>query len=119
MASTFAPGTVIIAYLQNPREKIWGELLELGPAGLAVRGLDLRSFDDWLRGLSDPEELGIRPSCTFFPMSRIEKILVDEPAEGAPSLDSQCAARSGSRLKEHLARLDALEARQAGMGAGR
>jgi len=115
MATTFAPGTVVIIYLQSPREKIWGELLELGPAGVAVRGLDLRAFDDWLRGVSNPEEQGIRPSCTFFPMARIEKILVDEPAEGAPSLDSQCVARSGLRLKQHLARLDALEDRQAGV----
>jgi len=107
MSHPFAPGALIIVYLQNPREKIWGVLLGLDAAGVAVRGLDLRSFDDWLRGLNDPEEQGIRPSVSFYPMSRVEKIVVDEPAEGAPSLDAQCAARSGFGLKAHLGRLDA------------
>src|SRR5262245_42434252 len=44
-----AEGSPVILYLQGPKEKVWGLLLSLGPAGIVVRGLDLAVFDDWLR----------------------------------------------------------------------
>ena len=42
-------GTPVILYLQAPKEKIWGILVSLTPAGIVLRGLDLAVFDDWMR----------------------------------------------------------------------
>ena len=72
---------------------------EITAAGVALRGIDLASFDDWLRGLGSTEESGIRPSLSFFPLSRVEKILLDEAADGAPSLEGQCLARTGRAVE--------------------
>ena len=99
-------GAVVLVYLMNPREKVWGVMIALNPAGVWVRGLDLDSFDDWLRGLSAPEDQRLRPSTGFYPLVRVEKILLDEPADGAASLEAQCRARTGRGLKEHLGAMD-------------
>lgn len=95
-----AVGSIVLVYLTGPREKVWGLLLDLGPAGAWIRGLDLNSFDDWLRGLDEPEEQRPRPSTVFYPLVRIEKILRDEPADGAGSLEAQCRARTGRSLRD-------------------
>src|SRR5262245_1044677 len=96
----FSGGALVVLYLQGPREKIWGLLLDLNPAGVSIMGVGLDSFDDWLRGLSDPEEQRIHPSMGFYPLLRVEKILMDEGAEGVPSLDAQVVARTGVGLRE-------------------
>lgn len=93
--SPFRPGAVVILYLHDPREKIWGILTSLDGAGVAVRGIDLQSFDDWLRELGGGEGPGIRPSMGFYPLLRVEKILMDEGGEGVPSLEGLCRARTG------------------------
>ena len=98
-------GSPIILYLQNPREKIWGVLDDLNAAGVALTGLGLHSFDDWLRSIASPEEPEIRPSSAFYPLVRVEKILLDEGADGVPSLDAQCTARTGMGLRDHLSRV--------------
>ncbi|HZI94504.1 MAG TPA: hypothetical protein VFE84_09685 [Patescibacteria group bacterium] len=99
----FVSGALVIVYLHDPREKIWGLLMDLGPAGVSVFGLGLQSFDDWLRGLSVKDEQRIQPSLSFYPLVRVEKILMDEEADGIPSFEAQCVARTGKGLKFHLA----------------
>ena len=47
-AARFAAGVVVLVTLNSPREKFWGTILEISPAGLSVRGLDLNSFDDFV-----------------------------------------------------------------------
>ena len=37
-------GTTVVLYLNTPREKVWGILLALQPAGVTLRGLDLVVF---------------------------------------------------------------------------
>lgn len=101
-----ARGAIVLVYLMNPREKVWGVLMDLTPAGVWVRGLDLHSFDDWLRGLAAPEDQRLHPSTGFYPLVRVEKILLDEPADGAASLQAQCRARTGRGLKEQLGALE-------------
>ena len=36
----FEPGTPVLVYLHTPREKVFGVLLSLQPAGIALRGID-------------------------------------------------------------------------------
>lgn len=95
------PPAVVIVYLQNPRERYWGVVRGMDATGLVLQGTDLNAFDDWVRQVvaRDPEP---GPSTLFFPMARIEKVLVDEPAGGAPSLAQQFQKRVGRGLVEFL-----------------
>jgi hypothetical protein len=72
------PGTPVLAYLHSPREKIFGVLLSLEPAGLVVRGLDLVSLDDWMRQEARGETTGLALVSAFYPMGRVERVERDE-----------------------------------------
>lgn len=71
-------GTPVILYLQAPKEKVWGLLLSLSPAGVVVRGLDLVVFDDWMRQEARGEDAGLGLATIFYPMYRLERIERDE-----------------------------------------
>jgi len=78
-------GGPVIVYLREPKEKVWGLLLSILPSGLVVRGLDLQTFDDWLRQEARAEEPGIGLVTLFYPMGRVERMERDEsigPIEG-------------------------------------
>lgn len=94
--------SVVMVYLVSPREKVWGLLIDLGPAGVWLRGMDLNSFDDWLRSLSGPDDQRLSPSIGFYPLARVEKIFVEDAADGAGSLEAQCVSRTGRSLRDCL-----------------
>ena len=71
-------GTPVVLYLHEPKEKIWGVLLSIGPAGIVVRGLDLMAFDDWMRQEGRGEEPIIGLTTLFYPLHRIERMEKDE-----------------------------------------
>jgi len=78
-------GGPVIVYLREPKEKVWGLLLSILPSGLVVRGLDLRTFDDWLRQEARCDEPAIGLVTLFYPMGRVERMERDEsigPIEG-------------------------------------
>lgn len=54
-AEPFVAGAVVILTLAAPREKFWGALLTVNPAGVTLTGIDLNSFDDFLRMLKAGE----------------------------------------------------------------
>ena len=101
-SSHLSPGSIVLAYLQNPREKFWGVLISIDAAGVTMRGIDLQSFDDWLRSHASAGTVEIGPSTAFYPITRVEKLLLDEECDGVPSLDSQCVARTGKGAFELL-----------------
>jgi hypothetical protein len=72
------PGSPVILYLANPREKVWGLLLALQPAGVTVRGLDISVFEDWMRQEARGEDTGLGLSTLFYPMHRLERMERDE-----------------------------------------
>jgi hypothetical protein len=72
------PGSPVICYLANPREKVWGLLLALQPAGITVRGLDISVFEDWMRQEARGEDTGLGLSTLFYPMHRVERMERDE-----------------------------------------
>ena len=47
-----APGVPVLLYLREPQEKLWGVLRRLDPSGVALEGIDLASFDDWVAPVS-------------------------------------------------------------------
>jgi hypothetical protein len=95
------PGDPILLVLQTPREKCWGILDEISVAGVFLRGLDLKSFDEWISATVHDEPF-IGFGSLFFPMWRVERIAKDEPAGGVPSLLQQAEQRIGRSLNEVL-----------------
>ena len=95
--------SIVIVSLHSPKEKIWGELLNLNTAGVTVRGIDLNSFDDFVHQVLTPEGERIGLPTLFFPMTRIERIALDEPRGGIPSLAEVFAQKVGRSLLDYLA----------------
>jgi len=88
--------------LNAPKEKVWGRLLALDAAGVTIQGIELNSFDDWVRQVVEAEP-GLLPLATvFYPMHRVERIAQDEPAGDIPSVAERFRHRVGISLVEYL-----------------
>ncbi len=94
--------SIVIVSLTTPKEKIWGQLLRLDSAGVTVRGIDLASFDDFIRQILDQEEGAAGTTTVFYPMHRVERIAVDEPSGPIPSLADRFRKRIGMTIQEYL-----------------
>jgi 2,4-dienoyl-CoA reductase-like NADH-dependent reductase (Old Yellow Enzyme family) len=97
--AAFSPDTLVMVSLANPREKFWGALLQLSPAGVSLRGIDLGSFDDFARQTRAGE--AVAPSEVFFPLHRVERIEADLRSGDIPSLAERferAAGRSAAAL---------------------
>jgi hypothetical protein len=98
----FRPGAAVILYLKEPKERFWGVLRSLDSTGASVLGLELQTFDDWLRQVADTSRPDITPSLVFFPLLRVEKILLDMPSGEIPSLADRFESRTGRELLAYL-----------------
>ena len=97
------PHSIVVLSLHSPREKIWGELLALNPSGVSVRGIDLNGFDDFVRQAREPDGDPIGLPMLFFPMTRVERIALDERTGSLPSLVDLFEQKVGRSLAEYLA----------------
>jgi hypothetical protein len=91
----FSPGAVVLVTLNDPREKYWGAVLAVTPAGLAMRGMDLNSFEDFIRQINNGEE--VSPHVVFFPMHRVERMEADVRDGEIPSMQERFEAKTGRR----------------------
>lgn len=105
-----APATVVpflqppraaILYLKDPRERFWGLVHSLDEAGIVMQGVDLDSFDSWLRQIAEGSEAP-NLSIVFFPLPRVEKVMVDVASGSIPSLHDHFVRRMGRTLAEFL-----------------
>jgi methylmalonyl-CoA epimerase len=96
-----APGEPLLVYLRDPQEKVWGVLRERDGSGVTIEGMDLSSVDAWTKQVERGED-GIVPSVLFFPMGRVERILLDRGTPGLPSLSETFLARTGRRVQDVL-----------------
>lgn len=96
------PNSIVILSLTAPKEKIWGQLLLLDSAGVTVRGIDLASFDDFVRQIVDQEDAGAGMTTVFYPMHRVERVAADEPSGNLPSLSEQFHKKVGLTIQEYL-----------------
>ena len=103
IASPLLPGTVVIAYVHEPRERFWGVLRCLDLTGVVIEGIDLNSFDDWVRQTAEGGE-GLTLSTVFFPLHRVEKLLLDDDNGSVPSLSKQFERRVGRTVKAFTTR---------------
>lgn len=74
----FAPLTPVVAFLREPREKVFGLLLAIDAAGLSLRCIDLHVVEDFLRQEARGDERLIGPMTAFYPMHRVERLERDE-----------------------------------------
>ena len=95
--------SIVVVSLHSPKEKLWGELLAMNMAGVTIRGIDLNSFDDFIRQVRDPEGERVGLPTLFFPMSRVERIALDEPRGSIPSLAEMFEQKVGRTLVDYLA----------------
>jgi hypothetical protein len=95
-------GALVIVHLVNPTEKFWGILLELGLAGITLRGLNLSSFDDWMAQAARPGDQTLGLSTMFVPLFRVERIFLDESVGEVDSYRHRFAQRVGISVERYL-----------------
>ena len=103
VSTSLEPNSIIVLSLHTPKEKLWGALVSMNSSGVTVRGIDLNSFDDFIRQVLDPDGERIGLPTLFFPMQRVERIALDEPHGSIPSLAERFEQRVGRSLRDYLA----------------
>jgi hypothetical protein len=97
------PHSIVVISLHSPKEKLWGELVDISNAGVTLRGIDLSSFDDFVSQVLHPDGDRMGLPTLFFPMLRIERIALDEARGSIPSLAEVFARKVGRTLPDYLA----------------
>lgn len=95
----FSPGTPVLVYLHTPREKVFGVLLALQPAGIVLRGIDLAAFDDFVRQEARRES-GLGLVTLFYPMTRVERMERDETVGGLEGIADRFRRETGRSIAE-------------------
>ena len=96
------PHSIVVVSLHSPKERLWGELVDISNAGVTVRGIDLSSFDDFLSQVLHPEGDRIGLPTLFFPMLRMERIALDEARGSIPSMAEMFEKKVGRSLANYL-----------------
>ena len=97
------PGALVIIHLVNPTEKFWGILLDLGLAGVTLRGINLSSFDDWMAQAVRPGDQTLGLSTMFVPLFRVERIFLDEPTGAIRSFSQRFEDVVGMSMQRYIA----------------
>ena len=87
---------LVTVHLAAPREKFWGVLLAITPAGVTVRGVPLESFEDWVRQTARGGPALLGTTTVFFPARRLDRVELDESAGVVEGL--------GARFRRHTGR---------------
>ena len=96
------PGEFVIAYLRDPKERLFCRVERMDSLGLVLKGLDIGSFEDWVGQVTRGDEQVIQPSTFFIPMSRVERLMLDETAPRLPSFQDRFKQAVGVTLGEWL-----------------
>jgi hypothetical protein len=95
-------GSLVIVNCGNPREKMWGAVVQLDPSGAVIRGLDLEAVEDWLRQERSGGEGLIGPSTFFIPMHRVVRIDLDESRGAVKTIAERFFAACGRNVRDVL-----------------
>lgn len=96
------PGDFIVLSLANPNEKYWGVLLSVSAPGIALRGVNLSSYEDWVREIAQQSTPTMGATTVFFPLHRIERMSLDEPMGELESLRQGFERRTGHAAADYL-----------------
>ncbi len=102
MIEGFEPNALVIANLVNPKEKFFGVLRALSPAGMTIRAMNLDSFDDWIHQIARAEEAELEMVTMFVPLFRVERIFLDEPAGAVKSYSQRFEQVVGQSVRDYL-----------------
>ena len=103
-------GRFVLAHLVNPSEKFWGRLQDLSPTGFVLGGLNVESFEDWMRDFARRERDGMGLVTMFVPLHRLERMFLDERVGGVESY--RLVDRGGLRRRHRFPRRQQLTPRQ-------
>lgn len=90
-------GDYVVMILHTPREKLFGIVDEIGPAGIFLRAIELGYFDDWCNSIANGEPF-LPMTDQFVPMWRLERMTRDESSDNTPSLAEQFEKRTGRKF---------------------
>jgi hypothetical protein len=97
----FSAGSIVLVTLNNPREKYWGAIIAVTPAGVAVRGVDLNSFEDFIRQMNQGDD--VAPHTVFFPMHRVERMELDSRNGEIPAMQERFENKTGRNCAQLFA----------------
>ena len=102
MIEGFDASSMVIANLVNPKEKFFGVLVALSPAGITLRAINLDSFDDWLRQIAKGDDPNLDLITMFVPLFRVERIFLDEPSGAIKSYAQRFEEVVGMTVHQYL-----------------
>lgn len=102
MIEGFEKNSLVIANLVNPKEKFFGVLSALSPAGMTLRGINLDSFDDWIHQVARDDEPDLILIRMFVPLFRVERIFLDEPSGTIKSYSQRFEEIVGKSVGDYL-----------------
>ena len=102
MIEGFEKGSLVLLNLVNPKEKFFGVLSTLSPAGVTVRAINLDSFDDWINQIARGEDPDIDLMTMFVPLFRVERIFLDEPSGTIKSYAQRFEEVVGKTVPQYL-----------------
>jgi hypothetical protein len=96
------PDSLVVVNCANPREKVWGVLMQLDAVGAVIRGLDLNSVEDWLSQERNHGDSLITPGTFLIPTHRILRIDLEECGGPVESFGDRYAAACGRDVRDAL-----------------
>jgi hypothetical protein len=102
MIEGFAPASLVIVNLVNPKEKFFAVLRALSPAGVTMRGINLDSYEDWIHQIARNDDLDLDLITMFVPLFRVERIFLDEPSGAIKSYTQRFEEIVGISLSTFL-----------------
>jgi hypothetical protein len=102
MIEGFDKGALVILNLVNPKEKFFGVLSALSPAGVTVRAINLDSFDDWIHQIARNEDADLDLMTMFVPLFRVERIFLDEASGSIKSYSQRFNEVVGKSLPDWI-----------------
>ena len=95
-------GSIVIVHLRDPAEKLWGVLHRLDLVGVNLRGLNISSFEDWVAQAARDEPTSLGLVNMFVPMSRVERVFLDEQVGSVESYCQLFEQRVGIKVEQFL-----------------
>ena len=102
MIEGFAQQSLVIVNLVNPKEKFFGVLNALSPAGVTIRAINLDAFDDWVHQVARADEESLDLITMFVPLFRVERIFLDEPSGAIKSYAQRFEDVVGRTVQDFL-----------------
>jgi len=100
-SKTIFPGSPVLLSMHSPREKMWGLVQEISGSGVFMIGIDINTFDDWIRMIVRSER-NIGLTTVFIPMWRVERVSLDQAVDDIPSMADTFYDRVGMTIEEYL-----------------